>query len=90
MGTGAFDPGRGSVGPPGLGRLEVHGYRGLRPRQRLCRPSGPVAVLVLQREQGLRKSLAHLGEDLRTTPIVVPPIGSSFEDLSVFGRKDFL
>jgi len=38
----AFDPGRGCAGPSGLWSCMIATYRGLRPRQRVCRPFGPM------------------------------------------------
>jgi hypothetical protein len=40
--TGAFDPGRGCAGPSGLCSHKIAIYRGLRPRQRVRRPFGPM------------------------------------------------
>jgi hypothetical protein len=40
--TGAFDPGRGCASPSGLCGHKFATYRGLRPRQRVYRPFGPM------------------------------------------------
>ena len=49
-----------------------------------------VSFLFLKREQGFRKCFAHLCKDLSAAKIVIAAIGSAFEGLPVFGRKDFL